>query len=412
MTSVIRGVVNRHMTRFDPSALLERYTSHSRAEYDELLLGIVEEIRRCFVSSSIRFQIKHRIKTYEGYLKKLSIGDDGTPRVARVEDLMGIRIVCPFLEDLDEVERMLSEHFEIAEVDKKHESQSFREFGYDATHLMLVLHGKDIAHPLPWVPAVCEIQLRTILQDAWAEVEHELIYKSEWPIPTYQIRRKLAALNANLTLSDIIFQELREFQREILWKQSKRRSLTDDAIDLISRSEIHTELLRDAASARACDSLEKVIIAALSAHSDESFDVAIALYNRALEMPGVESVRSILQNHRGMAYLALGNVAESQREFLAAIESDPSNHRAWYNLGTVLMSLRKQRGAVDALENCLKLNPAFHAARAKLIRLSLEMGEVPKAEAVIGELRRAAPDFHELGALETVLAAHRKPAVE
>jgi putative GTP pyrophosphokinase len=38
------------------------------------------------------------------------------------------------------------------------------------------------------------VQLRTILQDAWAEVEHELIYKSDIKLPNASIRRKLAAL--------------------------------------------------------------------------------------------------------------------------------------------------------------------------------------------------------------------------
>ncbi len=62
---------------------------------------------------------------------------------------------------------------------------------------------------------VCEIQLRTILQDAWAEVEHELVYKSDISLPNQSIRRKLASLNATLTLSDLIFQEIRDYQKEI-----------------------------------------------------------------------------------------------------------------------------------------------------------------------------------------------------
>ena len=53
------------------------------------------------------------------------------------------------------------------------------------------------------------------MQDAWAEVEHELVYKSDITLPNQSIRRKLASLNATLTLSDLIFQEIRDYQKEI-----------------------------------------------------------------------------------------------------------------------------------------------------------------------------------------------------
>ncbi len=392
---------------FDTLRLRERYDDHSRSEYDTLLREVVGSIREALAGSGLRFQIKHRVKDFEGYLQKLNLNEAGRPTIDRIEDLMGIRIVCPFLDDLGVAERLLSARFDITEVDKKYERHSFREFGYDATHLLLDLQDRNVEHPLPCVPAVCEIQLRTILQDAWAEVEHELIYKSDWPIPTYQIKRKLAALNANLTLSDIIFQELREFQREILRKQTKRRSLADDSVRLLSNGDIHSELFHADGNARAHDDLEKVIIDALNAHSEESYDTAISLYTRALEMTEVESVRSILRNHRGMAYLSLGKVDESHAEFLASIEANPNNHRAWYNLGIVLMSLQKLSVAQNAFETCLKLDPSFTDARVKRIRLLTELGDFQTAQDALTEMRRIAPESPDLGALQRLLADYR-----
>jgi putative GTP pyrophosphokinase len=67
----------------------------------------------------------------------------------------------------------------------------------------------DLANGLSFLdPPVCEVQVRTILQDAWAEVEHELVYKAEFTPFDEPMKRKLAALNANLTLSDMLFQEI------------------------------------------------------------------------------------------------------------------------------------------------------------------------------------------------------------
>ncbi len=392
------------MTPFDPSELRKQYALHSRAEYEAILLSVVHDIRTALASTNLRFQIKYRVKSFDEYLKKLCIGQDGRPTAERVEDIMGIRIVCPFLGDLEELETKLSERFEITEVDKKQHGQSFREFGYDATHLLLAPPMEDIAHPLPHVPVVCEIQLRTILQDAWAEVEHELIYKSEWPIPTFQIRRKLAALNANLTLGDIIFQELRDFQREMLRKQNKRRSLADESLEMLSKNEIHTKLF-EGDDAR--DSLEKIIIDALSAHAEESFDTAIALYSRALEMQGVESVRAILHNHRGMAYLAIGDIDAAHDDFQSAIAFDRDNYRAWYNLATVRKSLGKFGGAIEAFETCLRLNPSFTEARAKQIYLFLDSRDLKNAEAALIEMRRYSPDSPELPLLEAAVARYR-----
>ena len=147
------------MNSFDTARVRERYDRHSRKEYDGLLRDVVQNIREVLVVSGLRFQIKHRVKDFEGYLQKLSINEAGTPTVERVEDLMGIRIICPFLDDLSVVENLLSANFDIGEVDKKYQRHSFREFGYDATHLLLNLQDRNIEHPLPCVPAVCEIQM-------------------------------------------------------------------------------------------------------------------------------------------------------------------------------------------------------------------------------------------------------------
>ena len=70
---------------------------------------------------------------------------------------------------------------------------------------------------------VCEIQLCTILQDAWSEVEHELVYKTNFNPFDEPLKRKLAALNATLNLSDTLFQEIRDYQRLLQSELNKRR---------------------------------------------------------------------------------------------------------------------------------------------------------------------------------------------
>ena len=91
---------------------------------------------------------------------------------------------------------------------------------------------------------VCEIQIRTILQDAWAEVEHELVYKSEFSPFDLPLRRKLASTNASLSLADIIFQEIRDYQTKLQREVDERRASFYEQADIITDSTNKDLLLR------------------------------------------------------------------------------------------------------------------------------------------------------------------------
>ena len=60
-----------------------------------------------------------------------------------IPDMLGIRIVCPFLEDITEIEMTLGREFQILECEQKG-SSSFREFGYESTHLFIKVPQKII----------------------------------------------------------------------------------------------------------------------------------------------------------------------------------------------------------------------------------------------------------------------------
>ena len=382
------------MSSFDVRKLQDLYNSFSQAEYQRLLLKVVSDLRGRLNLLPLRYHIIHRVKDFRSYFNK--IVSQSPQDVTPISDLLGIRIVCPFLEDLTVVEKTLLEHFSIREVDHKGEQQSFREFAYDSIHLLLDLEGQAIAHPLPGVEGVCEIQLRTILQDAWAEVEHELIYKSDWSIPTGQIRRKLAALNANLTLSDIIFQDLREFQKEVVLKQEKRRSIQDARTGILSSGELSQQLGGESQGVDDKADLEKIILKALTAHSEEDFSRAIRHYSRALKLPAPIPIHSILLNHRGMAYFALGENNAAKGDFRSALELDGENFRAWYNLGLAHKVLQEFDRAIDAFTKSSGLNSTFLEPNLQRIHLLLDMGDYSEARKVFGELQKYHPDAPEV----------------
>ncbi|MBN1127457.1 MAG: hypothetical protein JXA71_00620, partial [Chitinispirillaceae bacterium] len=123
-----------------------------------------------------------RVKSFDSYFDKLLgllktwDGKGATPCPA---DILGFRIVHPFLETLGMTERKLRVIFDFEEVERKGANLSFNAFGYQSIHLLVKLPRELVkAHPKADLP-LFEIQLRPILQDAWAEVEHELIYKKD-----------------------------------------------------------------------------------------------------------------------------------------------------------------------------------------------------------------------------------------
>ena len=149
---------------------------------------------------------KSRVKSFNSYYRKvLRLKSDEAKKsnFVALTDVMGIRVICAFLEDLPEVEKQIQQNFDVKEVEYKGADQNFREFGYESIHVLVAIpsdcYPKETNLPLP-ENIVCEIQIRTILQDAWAEVEHELIYKSEFTPFDMPLRRKLASINASLTL--------------------------------------------------------------------------------------------------------------------------------------------------------------------------------------------------------------------
>ncbi len=378
------------MTSFDAHKLQDLYDSFSQVEYQNLLFKIVADLSAHLNLLPLKYQIKHRVKDFRSYLKKISIkSPEDRPDIT---DFLGLRIICPFLDDLTVVEKALLEHFPIREVDHKGERQSFREFGYDSIHLLLELNGQTVAHALPMVDEVCEIQLRTLLQDAWAEVEHDLIYKSDWSIPTDQIRRKLAALNANLTLSDIIFQELHEFQKEVILKQDKRRSIQNARTGILSSNELRQQLDSEPQGIDDKEDLGKIILKALTAHSEEDFSRAIRLYSRALKLSAPIHIRSILLNHRGMAYFALGENNAAKGDFRSAKELDEGNFRAWYNLGLAHKVLQEFDRAIEAFAKSSALNPSFFEAAEQRIHLLMDLGKRLEAREAFGKLQKYHPN--------------------
>jgi len=309
--------------------------------------------------------IKYRVKGFDNYFDKLTKLLRKRPQVRPlISDLLGLRVICPFIEDLDQIEQLILANFEVVELEHKGEQHSFREFGYDSVHLLLRL--EKWPEGLPYAESFCEVQLRTILQDAWAEVEHELVYKSDLGFPNESIKRKLASLNASLALSDLIFQEIRDYQKELRQRGIKRRQsieqlLTQDrSLEIAGLGGIEFSAEEDPltdleASPRG---LEKSMFKALEAHSNKNFSLAIQIYGQILRMKLEAPIRSLVYNHRGMALFALADYQKAIDDFSKAMHYNVENARACCNRGLVCRVLGRYDQSLEDYQRAIQIDSA------------------------------------------------------
>lgn len=186
-------------------------------EYAEVVRFILQEELH---SKSIRVHsIEMRAKSIESFRRKVSqareSGSEEAARedpLARITDIAGVRIITFFTKTLAEVDRLLHEQFEVLEIDNKSETlKEANKVGYHSVHYLVKLlpNRTELAEYNRFTELVAEIQVRTILQHAWAEIEHDIQYKSVEAMPT-AIRRRFIMLAGLLELADREFQAIHD----------------------------------------------------------------------------------------------------------------------------------------------------------------------------------------------------------
>lgn len=123
---------------------------------------------------------------------------------AHIEDLLGIRIVCNNLSDVDPLVEMIRKQCSsIAVVEVKDMVASPAQSGYRATHVRAEFRS-ILDEPGTGIP--CEIQIRTLAQDAWARLSRDDLYGKDVP---ESIQKLAKALSTQLSAIDDIAQLIR-----------------------------------------------------------------------------------------------------------------------------------------------------------------------------------------------------------
>ncbi|HEY5590175.1 MAG TPA: hypothetical protein VIK55_04075 [Paludibacter sp.] len=153
-------------------------------------------------------EISFRTKEIQSLIKKIQRKQKGkTYGYNDLRDKLGIRIICPFLSDLDTVDHFLKNNFVIRKEEKKKEKIDFNRLDYQSNHYDVSVKPELIPFDEEFI---FEIQVRTMNQHAWANSAHILYYKQEIELSD-EMKHKIYRLLSLYELADEEFAKVNEY---------------------------------------------------------------------------------------------------------------------------------------------------------------------------------------------------------
>ena len=201
------------MSNLDPhcQAILEEYRK-AKPACDEAAEKVKTTLKTFFKEAGLVVaSVESRVKTEKSLEGKLELKGSKYASLADITDIVGVRVITFYRDDVDKVASAIDRIFKVDwenSVDKRklHQIDSF---GYMSLHYICSMDG---------FPYRFEIQMRTVLQHAWANMDHDTGYKSGVEIPVEYMRR-LSRLAGLLELADeqftVIRNELADYRRRI-----------------------------------------------------------------------------------------------------------------------------------------------------------------------------------------------------
>jgi len=156
----------------------------------------------------------------------------------QLTDIIAARVITYYSDDVQVIVKALSDALEIdphRSADKREELESV-EFGYTSVHLIARTKASWSTSPKyfalrnKWF----EIQVRSILEHAWAEIEHEVVYKSGVDYPPL-VKRRFARIAGAIEMLEDEFVALRNHQEQLVhhWRE-RYEAGQDEGVDIDS----------------------------------------------------------------------------------------------------------------------------------------------------------------------------------
>ncbi|NKR50159.1 hypothetical protein GS545_13145 [Rhodococcus hoagii] len=202
-------------------------------KYKSLADELIFAIETILAESNIEIHsVTSRPKERASFLEKIKRKEYSQP-FSQMPDIVGARIVCLFVNDLPKIDRIIRENFDVQLHEDKIADSPNDTFGYMSIHYVCRLGSKYSGPRYKNIANITfEVQCRTILMDAWANVSHHLAYKGQASIPEEMIR-DFHALSGLFHIADQQFQQINTKSLESEAKAAKvLRQVAEVRIDI------------------------------------------------------------------------------------------------------------------------------------------------------------------------------------
>jgi len=189
----------------------EQWYDKNKGLYEQFSQEVEEIITKILKKQGIPYQsVSHRVKEKESYLNKCRKEKYANP-IEQITDLSGIRVIAYTNVDVQRICDILQTEFLVDKKNSINKSQNLEtdKVGYRSFHFILQLNENRIglAEYSAYKELKCEVQVRTLLQHAWAEIEHDRNYKFAGVLPD-DIKRRFHLVAGVLEMMDNEFDRL------------------------------------------------------------------------------------------------------------------------------------------------------------------------------------------------------------
>ncbi|MFC1743040.1 GTP pyrophosphokinase family protein [Candidatus Riflebacteria bacterium] len=220
--------------------LRERY-KELRPKYEFLAISISNTLEAILKKNKINYlTVENRVKTLDSFEEKIRREDkDYKDPFKDMADFTGIRVITYLEDEVASVGRIIRKSFNthVEQSINKTEELGPDRFGYRSVHYICDI-GRDrekLPESEPYKGLLFEIQVRTLLQHAWAEIEHDRNYKFCGALPR-EIKRRFNSIAGLLEIADREFNSLARDIEDYASDVKERIKNSDLSLDLDSKS--------------------------------------------------------------------------------------------------------------------------------------------------------------------------------
>lgn len=297
-------------------------------KYSAKVEGLIGEL---LIDKSIpTHQISVRVKEYDSLAKKLDKKAGKYLTLNEVTDIVGIRIIVYLENEVDFVAAVIDKEFIIDKensIDKR--KSKVDSFGYKSLHYVVSLNEQrcKLTEYKRFKDLKAEIQIRSVLQHAWAEIEHDLGYKGANEIPE-QHKRTFHRIAAQLETADLEFVRLKkdlDDYEQILPK------------DIVAKPE---EVLIDKASLKSyldksvlVADIDQKIATAIGGQTHSNFDISEFILTKYgyFKVNTIKDLNDLLKEHAD-------NIVAFAKFFIKSSVDVPQGISVYYLFYTLLLN--------------------------------------------------------------------------